>query len=258
VTQAGAGDGSSEWDAVTYDRVADPQARWGATVLARLPLAGDETVLDAGCGSGRVTEQLLSRLPRGHVVALDASARMLVEARRRLAGAGTRVSVVNADLVTLTPAQLDGRAPVDAVFSTATFHWVTDHPRLFANLAEVIRPGGRLVAQCGGEGNIARLIDVVRALGLERAGTWEYASVDTTARRLADAGFADVDVWLNEEPTPFHSTAHFHDFLESVCLRESLATMPEEDRESFLHAVVDALPDRTLDYVRLNIVARRV
>ena len=62
-----------DWDARTYDRVADPMTRWGMGTLARLPLAGDERVMDAGCGTGRVTEQLAERLPRGRVVALDGS-----------------------------------------------------------------------------------------------------------------------------------------------------------------------------------------
>jgi trans-aconitate 2-methyltransferase len=214
--------------------------------------------MDAGCGSGRVTEALLARLPRGQVVALDASRGMLDEARRRLSSGAGRVTFVQADLTTLTPGQLEGQAPLDAVFSTATFHWVTDHLRLFANLAAVLKHDGRLVAQCGGDGNIAGLIDVVRSLGVERAGTWEYASAETTSRRLRDAGFTDIEVWLNEEPTPFDSAVHFHDFLEAVCLRESLATMPEQEREPFLEAVIAAMPARTLDYVRLNMVARRV
>ncbi len=246
-----------EWDGATYDRVADPQARWGRAVLDRLPLEGDETVLDAGCGSGRVTEQLLARLPRGHVVAVDASAGMLDQARQRLGAHSDRVTFVQADLAALTPADLHGRAPVDGVLSTATFHWVTDHPRLFANLAAVMRRGGRLVAQCGGEGNIAGLIAAVRSLGVERAGTWEYASAETTASRLVEAEFADVEVWTHEEPTPFDSVEHFHDFLESVCLRESLAMMPRDHREPFLEAVIAAMPSRVLDYVRLNMAARR-
>ncbi len=100
-----------DWDAATYDRIADPMARWGGAVLDRLPLRGDERVLDAGCGSGRVTEQLLARLPAGHVIALDASAAMIDEARLRLAPFAGRVSYVLADL--LEPLPVD--PPVDAI-----------------------------------------------------------------------------------------------------------------------------------------------
>ena len=107
-----------EWDAATYHRVSAPQLDWGRRVLARLPLRGDETVVDAGCGSGRLTAQLLERLPRGRVIAVDASADMLrIGAEHLVPHFGDRVSFVQADLQTLTLP-----APADAVFSTATFH----------------------------------------------------------------------------------------------------------------------------------------
>jgi trans-aconitate 2-methyltransferase len=248
--------GPQDWDGARYDRLADPQARWGSTVLERLELTGTETVLDAGCGSGRVTQELLSRLPGGRVVALDSSASMLEQARVRLSG-DTRVRFVLADLLELDRAAVGPDAPVDAVFSTATFHWVTDHDRLFANLASVLRPGGQLVAQCGAEGNIERLIRAVRSLGAERAGTWEYASAEETTARLARAGFTGVRVWTHPEPTPFPAGGPFADFLETVCLREHLATLPPAQRRPFAERVAAALPEPVIDYVRLNIIARR-
>ncbi len=246
-----------EWDAATYDRIADPQTRWGAAVLERLVLRGDETVLDCGCGSGRVTEQLLARLPRGRVVALDVSSNMLDEARGRLGWAGAWVGFVQEDLLELSPATLGDDAPVDAVFSTATFHWVTDHERLFGNLAAVLRPGGQLVVQCGAEGNIAGLLAVVRRLGIERAGDWHYAGVDITRERLAAAGFEDLHVWIHEELTRFDDDESFLDFLEAVCLRQALAGMAAEESRDLVRAVAAAMPEPVLDYVRLNITARR-
>ncbi len=245
-----------EWDGAEYDRLADPQAHWGSRVLGRLELAGDETVLDAGCGSGRVTEELVDRLPQGRVVALDASSSMLEEARRRLAPSQGRVDFVQADLLDLAPATLGDRHPVDAVFSTATFHWVTDHDRLFANLASVLGPGGRLVAQCGAEGNIAGLLAAVRSVGVERAGSWLYASADETASRLEHEGFVDVAVWTNPEPTWFDDADRLADFLSTVILREHLLTLAPQERRPFVERVVAAMPEPVVDYVRLNIVAR--
>jgi trans-aconitate 2-methyltransferase len=248
---------SGEWDAATYDRVADPQARWGRAVLQRLPVAGAETVLDAGCGTGRVTAELLARLPQGRVVAVDASRRMLEEARRRLRPAGDRVRYLAADLLDLSPDLLGGDYPVDAVLSTATFHWITDHDRLFPALYRVLRPGGWLVAQCGAEGNLAGLLAAVRSLGVERAGRWLYAPPGATRDRLAAAGFVDVEVWTHAEPTRFPAGEPFLDFLESVCLREHVSTLPEADRRPFVAAVAGALPEPVLDYLRLDIQARR-
>lgn len=254
---AGAAPRPSEWDGVAYDRLADPQARWGRAVVDRLALAGDETVLDAGCGSGRVTEMLLGRLPAGRVVALDASESMLEEARRRLAPHEGKLRYVHADLLELGPPTLAEDQPVDAVLSTATFHWVTDHDRLFSNLARVIRPGGQLVAQCGAKGNLGVLLATVRSLGVERAGTWLYASPDETAERLERAGFVDVEVWTNPEPTPFDDGGQLADFLSTVILREHLAGLAPEARRPFVEQVAAAMPEPVVDYVRLNMVARR-
>ena len=243
-----------EWNAAAYDRVADPQARWGAEVLERLPLAGDETVLDAGCGTGRVTELMLARLPRGRVVALDQSAAMLEEAQHRLARFGDRVAYLRADLQ--RPLPIDER--VDAILSTATFHWVRDHDALFANLAAVLRPGGWLVAQCGGFGNIARFIEVATSVdpGFVR-NPHNFQTAEATTTRLEGSGFVDVRAWLSPEPTRFDPGDPFETFLETVCLRVHLDRLRPDQRRPFVRAVAERMPEPVLDYVRLNIVARR-
>ncbi|HXQ75523.1 MAG TPA: methyltransferase domain-containing protein [Acidimicrobiales bacterium] len=248
--------GPGDWDARTYDRISDPMTRWGRDVLARLVPEPGATVLDAGCGTGRVTEMLLERVADGRVVALDAAPSMLAEARRRLDRFGDRVTFVHADLLDLAPAILGDGAPVDAVLSTATFHWVLDHDRLFANLAGVLRPGGQLVAQCGAAGNITGLMAAVRATGFERPGAWLYATPQDTRRRLEDAGFTDIEVWTHSEPTRI-DPAELETYLETVCLRTLVAPMAEGERQVFLATVARELGEPVIDYVRLNIVARR-
>ncbi len=227
--------------------------RWGSAVLERLPLAGDELVLDAGCGSGRVTEALLARLPTGRVIAADAAPSMLVEARRRLERFGDRVSFVECDLG--RPLPLD--TPVDAVFSTATFHWVADHQALFVNLAAVLRPGGWLVAQCGGAGNIASVRQVVADLGDPWPGPWTFATPEETVARMEAAGFVDVQAWLNDEPTWIEPGEPMETFLRTVMLRAHVDRLPEDRQSAFVHEVAERLPSPELDYVRLNMVARR-
>ena len=242
-----------DWDARTYDRVADPMARWGATVLDRLPLAGDERVLDAGCGSGRVTELLAARLPRGRVVALDGSPSMVGAARERLAAFADRIEYVVADLG--RPLPLEGL--VDAVLSTATLHWVTDHDALFANLAAVLRPGGRLVAQCGGVGNIASVQRVLTTIGDGWLGPAHFETPMATVRRLDTAGFVDVECWLTDEPTRFEAGEPFETYLRTVVLGAHLERLPPGEHDAFVHEVAVHLPEPLIDYVRLNIVARR-
>ncbi len=241
-----------DWDAATYDRIADPMARWGGAVVERLPLAGDELVLDAGCGSGRVTERLAELLPRGRVIALDGSPAMITEARARLERFGTRIEYLVADLREPLPIQ----EPLDAILSTATFHWLPDHAALFRNLAAILRPGGRLVAQCGGFGNIASVQAILATLGDGWTGPWTFATPAETKPRLEAAGFIEVEAWLQAEPTPLEPGSATETWLRTVILGDHLARLPEAEHESFVRAVAVRMPRPEIDYVRLNISAR--
>ena len=245
---------SRDWDAATYHRVSGPHVEWASALLDRLELRGDETVLDAGCGSGRVTLMLLERLPDGHVVAVDQAPSMVEHAREAL---GERATVVRADLL-----ELELGTAVDAVFSNAVFHWVPDHERLFERLHAALRPSGRLVAQCGGEGNVARFHRAARAAAAEPPfaehldgwkGPWNFAGPDETAARLAAAGFDEIETWLEPYPVvPDDPT----DYLRTVCLGYHLEQLPEELRDAYVEAVHARAGDE-LDYVRLNITAMR-
>lgn len=246
--------GPREWDAKTYDQVSDPQFEWGIEVLGRLELRGDEAAIDAGCGSGRVTERVLERLPGGSMLAVDGSEAMIAEARERL---GERASYLVADL-----AELEVPAPVDLVFSTATFHWIPDHDRLFARLRAALRPGGRLVAQCGGAGNVARHAEAIAAAASRpefaehfagASAIWNFAEPGETEERLRGAGFKDARCWL--EPKPVQPPDPLA-FTSTVTLGPLLAQLPEEKQRAFAEAVLAESPEPlVLDYVRLNIEA---
>jgi trans-aconitate 2-methyltransferase len=256
---------AADWDGSAYHQVAAPHAAWGANVLDRLELRGDERVLDAGCGSGRVTRQLVERVPRGQVIGVDLSPSMLTEARKTLAPVAERVTLIQTDLLEIERV-LD--APVDAVFSTATFHWISDHDRLFGGLHRVLRPSGRLVAQFGGGDNLAgfmRATDAVAARPpyaavLSGRALWRfYYSPETTRTRLESAGFTRVDAWLETSPQTFDDRQALADFCRAVVLSSHLAALPGELRESFLGEVVEQIVERQggcmLDYVRLNVAA---
>jgi trans-aconitate 2-methyltransferase len=259
--------GSLDWDAARYHRVAHPHAAWGANVLDRLALRGDEVVLDAGCGSGRVTAQLLERLPTGRVIAADRSPAMLAEARATLAPFAPRVSFVQTDLLevdrALEPDSLDG------VFSTATFHWIDDHARLFAALHTVMRkPGARLIAQFGGGDNLAEFMRATEVVAQRQAfaeplrgkALWRfYYTPEQTCARLEVAGFTAIDAWLEPSPQTFASATALGDFMRAVVLRNHLAALPPELHAPFVEQVSaeiqQRLGDWTLDYVRLNVDA---
>jgi trans-aconitate 2-methyltransferase len=243
-----------EWDADTYDAISDPQFEWGMEVLDRLELRGDEAALDAGCGSGRVTAELAERLPDGRVIAADGSEAMIAKARERL---GDRAGYLVTDL-----SELALEEPVDLVFSTATFHWILDHDRLFERIRAALRPGGRLVAQCGGEGNVARHAEAIATVvarpefaphfeGTSRM--WNFAGPGETEAGLRAAGFSQARCWLEPKPvTPADPLR----FTMTVTLGPHLARLPGALRRPFAEAILDRSPKPlTLDYVRLNIEA---
>ncbi len=223
-------------------------------MLDRLILRGDETVLDACCGSGRVTQALVQRLLRGHVIGVDGSAGMIAAAAQRL---GDSAELIVGDLAEL---DLGGRQ-VDAVFSSAVFHWLADHEVLFGQLHAVLRPAGRLVAQCGGEGNTPELLTATLAVGarepfapyLDSWSPWNFAGPGVTADRLRAAGFTDVRTGLVQRPASYED---LREWLQVNALSAHLLRLPEDLRERYVDEVHTALgPKPTITYIRLDLDA---
>jgi trans-aconitate 2-methyltransferase len=235
-----------DWESSSHQRFGDHQALWEDVVIERIEGAPTR-ILDAGCGSGRVTETLIGRFPDATVIGVDASAAMVEHAKARL---GPRVEVLQRDLT-----EPLGIEPVDVIFSNAVFHWIDDHPKLFRNLASVLTPGGQLVAQWGGYGNIENLLDVTRDFGPQPYER-NFVTAEETAKRLESAGFADVRTWLEPAPTTFDTREAFISYLRTVCLRCHLDLLPDDEQTAYLAEVADRMPDRRVDYVRLNALAR--
>ena len=257
----------SEWDAAAYNRLNNPMQTWGEAIVARLPLRGDETALDLGCGSGRLTEFLLRRLPHGHVIAVDRSANMLEAAREHLqAEFDGRVEYVQRSLD-----EIDFVARADLAFSNAALHWIKDHPRLFRAIFRALKPGGWLVAQCGGGPNIARVraragelmtSEAYRPFFGDWTGPWEFASPEVAAQRLTDAGFVDVETSMFEAPVQLTSRQATYDYFENVIFGTHLERISDAAlRANFLEAMTEQSagddPPFRQDYWRLNLRARR-
>jgi trans-aconitate 2-methyltransferase len=245
-----------DWDAATYDRVSDPQFKWALEQLERLPLNGDEVLLDAGCGTGRVTAELARRVPDGRVYGVDVAPSMVEHAQRALR---ERATILCQDLI-----ELELPEPVDVAFSNATFHWIKDHDALFAAIHRALRRGGRLHAQCGGFGNIdsfRKTADEIAArepfaqyfVGWQRP--WNYATDEETAARLERAGFEQVRCWLEPKPVTPPDPVRF---VQTVCLVRHLDPLPADLKRPFIDCVLaEAVKPLVLAYVRLNMSAVR-
>lgn len=256
----------SDWDAAKYHRISDPQLAWGRSVAARLAPAARERILDLGCGTGRLTEEIAAT-PGIFVVGLDRSAAMLQEAVARQRDRGQTAAL---DYVRGDGAALPFADAFDAVFSTATFHWIPDHDRLFRSVHDALKNGGRFVAQGGGSGNLEHLYGRARRLMRSQQyapffTSWSephhFENVADTERRLKGAGFERIDVSLVFAPVPFEQPDAFAEFVAAVCLRHQMDSLPVEDRDGFVTRVTEEAiaddPPLTLDYWRLNISARK-
>jgi trans-aconitate 2-methyltransferase len=252
-----------EWNSAAYHRLSAPQVSWGKKVLSRLSLRGDEVVLDAGCGTGRLTAELLEALPKGHVVGIDLSQNMLRTAGEHLAPQfGDRLSLVAGDFL-----HVPFEHAFDGIVSTAAFHWVLDHEKLFASLYNALLPGGWLEAQCGGGPNVAGL----RARADTLAATpkfatyftgfrepWLFQDAESAASTLKRAGFVDVETSVEAAPTLLDDADHYREFVRNIIFRRHLENLPTEElRAEFMEKLTRQAaaddPPFSLDYWRLNL-----
>ena len=258
---------SREWNAEEYHRLSAPQFQWGERVLSELRLHGNECVLDAGCGTGKVTRLLLQNLPQGRVVGLDLSRNMVRLAHENLlADFPGHVLFVVADLMALP-----FRECFDGIFSTASFHWVLDHDALFRNLFASLKRGGWLHVQCGGGPNLTRLRKRVGTLAQAPEFSpwlghfpepWFFADAEGAAARLQTAGFECIETGVETASFAVPTTQEFQDYLRTFVLHRHLDLLPEQKlRDSFVRQLAGASahdnPPWTLDYCRLNLGARK-
>lgn len=255
------------WDVATYDRIGTPMRGWAQQVIDGLALRSDETVLDAGCGSGSVTFDLLAKLPRGRIYAVDASPEMIASLTRAIEERGvTNVIPVHASLTDFTLPE-----PVDCLFSNAVFHWIPDDDALFGCLYRATKPGGRLRAQCGGSGNNARVLEAVEAVRRREPfahhldgfrDSKKYRTPEQAREAMERAGWRDVRASLFDAPVPFERLDDAALYVKTILLRDHVARLPEHDRDAYARAVVDETVRRwgapyTADYVRLDLWATR-
>jgi trans-aconitate 2-methyltransferase len=269
------------WDAETYERIGTPMRKWAQAVIDDLGLRGDETVLDAGCGSGSVTLDLWEKLPNGKIYAVDGSSDMITRLKKTIAERGIKnIVAIQSDLTKL---QLTEQ--VDIVFSNAVFHWIPDDDGLFGSLARATKHGGKLRAQCGGAANIKRLMSATHEVEArepyvehlrDRVEPRKYRTSSQAKDALERNGWKDVRAETFESPVKFDDTDSAVLYLRTIILQQQATALdlvtkapvepgmaqPQSLADRFLREVIAEVEKRhgspfVADYVRLDLWATR-
>ncbi|MGA2244312.1 MAG: methyltransferase domain-containing protein [Verrucomicrobiota bacterium] len=234
---------AAQWNPAAYAANSAVQQGWAREVIARLPLRGQEHILDVGCGDGKVTAELARAVPRGRVWGVDASPEMIAFAQR--AFPPSRNS--NLKFQICDARKLDALAgEFDLVFSNAALHWVDDHEAVLRGAAAVLKPGGRLVVSCGGKGNAH---DVFLALRPEmRRVRWRryfrnlpapyfFYSPSDYRKWLPKFGFKTSALRLTPKEASYDGAEGFATWIRTTWL-PYVQRVPEDLREEFIAAAV--------------------
>ena len=240
---------TSQWDAEDYARVGAFVPALGAAALDLLDPQPGEHILDVGCGDGTLTMQIRER--GATVVGIDNSLSMIGAARAR--GLDARL---------MDAAQLKFAEAFDAAFSNATLHWVLDKERAARAIWFALKPGGRFAGEMGGEGNLARLREVLDEVLVQRgygpptyAANW-YPTVEQFVAVYESSGFRDIDARLVDRPTPLeHGVAPWVLTFRAGWLDR--AGVPPDERQSIADQVADRIGTNIADYVRLRFIMRK-
>ncbi|MFO7833130.1 MAG: methyltransferase domain-containing protein [Halohasta sp.] len=244
----------NQWNASTYDDAHSFVYEYGEDVVDLLDPQPDERILDLGCGTGHLTQQIAEA--GATAVGLDQSAEMVEAARERFPDC----EFVHADARGFTVDE-----PFDAVFSNAALHWIPEQDAVLDSVVDALRPGGRFVAELGGHGNIAAIVSATHAelaaRGYERPMPWYFPTVGEYASRLEAHGLEVRYTRLFDRPTELDGEDGLATWLEGFG-DSLLAGLSEADQQSVIEGVEARLREEyffegswTADYRRLRVVA---
>ena len=266
---------NNNWDAENYHRVSTVQESWATELLEKRKIGEYEVVMDAGCGTGRVTGTIANAVKKGMVYAVDIDVNMITKAKENLKDF-SNITFIKSDISEV-------RLPekIDLVFSNAAIHWVLDHKKLFSNFWELLKPNGELLIQCGGKGNLELVRTILEKLRKSNTfkhyfadwkSPWNFASPADVKKTLNDTGFNDTQAQLKKKTAKFENHEEFMLFMKTVVMKPYLAYLPannnNETWNSFIEEFVNELTknqntdkkadvDLKLQYVRLDITGRK-
>lgn len=264
-------DNSAFWDADTYDLVSNAQEEWANFIIKQREWSGDETILDAGCGSGKITKILSNIIRNGTIYAVDNDPNMIKKTKEKL-GDVKNVHIIQSDL-TATAEFRNMQIKFDVIFSNAVLHWILDHQKVFKNFYDLLNSKGELLIQCGGFGNLEKTLSLFNTVKdspefnryfHEWKQSWYFAKPEDTKSILKDLNFKNIQVYLSNSNIDFDGKNNYLLYMKTVVLGPYLKHLPSEQlKNKFIETTLDLIeqdhPDLRwkLDYVRLNILASK-
>ncbi len=243
---------SYQWDAADYERHSSSQQQWARDAIRALKLAGDERVLDIGCGDGKVTAELAARIPDGSVLGIDSSETMIEFAHRRFPPA----LFPNLQFRWGDATRLAYRHDFDLVVSFASLHWISDHLAVLAGIKRALTPPGRTLLQFGGKGNAALISDVANELATERRWKgyfvgftypWYFYGVEEYRGFISRVGLSPERIELIPKDMVHDGKEALKGWVRTVFLPYT-GRLPEALREDFVEQIAKTyIEKRPLD-----------
>jgi len=262
-----------DWDASTYDRISDVIESWGHKIIEHRKWKGNEIVLDAGCGSGKLTKILSIKVPHGKVFAVDFDSSMITLAKEKLA------KISNIQFIKMDISKIELEEKVDVVFSNAVLHWILNHKKVFERFWQIFKPDGQLLIQCGGCSNLSKTLSIFNKVRNSNKfynyfcnnkgediwkEPWYFAKKEDTEKMLKEIGFKNIQVFLENKEAKFYNKEEYFLFIKTIVLRPYLEYLPNDMlKDKFAKAVIYEIETNVkelqwrLDYVRLNINAEK-
>jgi trans-aconitate methyltransferase len=259
------------WDAETYDNISTIQEQFALKLIQLRNWTGKEIVMDAGCGSGRVTKILAKEIPNKKIYAIDIDVNMIDKAKDNLSQF-ENVTIINSDLLDLNLQIISSK--VDVIFSNAALHWILNHQKLFNTFFELLNQNGQLLIQCGGYGNLKKAISIFNKIKdsekfkdyfKEWKEEWYFPKPSNTEKLLNEIGYNNIKVYLSEASISFVNKSSYSLYLKTVVLGPYLRYIPSDNyKEEYLKSILNEIEQNhlemiwNLDYVRLNILADKI
>jgi trans-aconitate methyltransferase len=258
------------WDAETYDKVSDTHEQGARKIIFSRKWTKKEIVMDAGCGSGRITKILSEIVPFGKVYGIDSDENMIKKAKDNLKDF-KNVKIIKSNLLDINFDIIQSK--VNVIFSNAVLHWILDHYKVFNNFYHLLFEEGQILIQCGGYGNLQNstsIFDAVKDSSEFKQyfpnwkNQWNFAKPLDTEKILKDIGYTDIHVYLEDYPVTFKDQNSYSVYLKTVVLGPYLKYLHSEKlQNSFLQRIIQLKENEneeqmlTLDYKRLNIFATK-